>query len=158
MRLLLVRHGSAAMHHDDDARQLSELGQLEAQRIAGWIKQLRFNQPTIWHSDKVRAKETAAIIREGCGWDNELIEIEGIRPNSPIEPIATRIAAEDHDLVIVGHMPFMPALASELVTNGCTETYWNFETGAALCLERSGMGQWVVCGFSMPSQLPLNIP
>ena len=154
MRLLLVRHGSAEMHNDDDARRLTEFGRIEAKSIARWIKQLGFTNPTIWHSEKIRAQETATIIREGCGWDSELTEVEGIRPSSPVGPVATRIAAEDHDLVIVGHMPFMSTMASEMVTNGCTETYWNFETCAALCLERAGMGQWVVCGFAMPSQLP----
>ncbi len=142
------------MGADDDARRLTEFGQIEASSIAGWIKQLHMNNPMIWHSEKVRTKETAQIILDTLGWDSTLTEVPGIRPSSPVAPVATRIEAEDQDLVIVGHMPFMSHMASEMVTGGCTETYWNFETCAALCLERSGIGQWIVCGFCTPSQLP----
>ena len=153
MRLLLIRHGSATNSHDDDARGLTEFGRMESASIATWIKTLCFNKPSIWHSEKVRAKETAAIILEGAGWDSTLKEVPGLRPSSPVGEMAIRIAAEDSDLVLVGHMPFMSAMASELVTGGQLETHWNFETCAALCLERMGVGQWVVCGFTMPSQL-----
>lgn len=156
MRLLLIRHGSAEMSPDDDARRLTEFGRMEVASIAQWIKQLHFDQPAIWHSEKIRTQETAAIILDGTGWDSELSEVEGLRPSSPVEPMAVRIAAEDRDLVVVGHMPFMSAMASELVTGGQLETYWNFETCAALCLERIGAGQWVVCGLTMPSQLPIS--
>lgn len=154
MRLLLIRHGSAEMNTNDDARRLTKFGRSEAAHIAEWVNTLYFNHPTIWHSEKIRAQETAAIILEGTGWNSELREMPGLRPSSPVEPMVACIDAEDKDLVIVGHMPFMPAMASELITKGQVESYWNFETCAALCLERIGVGTWAVCGFTMPSQLP----
>ena len=153
MRLLLIRHGSAEMNQDDDLRPLTEAGRQEAAIIAGWIKKLPFEQPTIWHSEKVRAKEAAGIILETTGWESKLSEVPGLSPSSPVDVMATRIAAEDSDLVIVGHMPFMSSMASELVTRSSSHSYWNFETCAALYLERAGTDQWVVCGFTMPSQL-----
>ena len=143
------------MNPDDDARRLTEFGRMESASIAKWIKQLGFEQPTIWHSNKTRAQETAAIILDHTGWDSVLSEKEGLRPNNPVEPIAMQIIAEDTDLVVVGHMPFMSKMASELVTKNGLETYWNFDTCAGLYLESAGAGSWVVCGFTMPSQLPV---
>jgi len=112
---------------------------------------LGFDPPLIWHSNKIRTRETADIVVEIAGWSSKPIETQGLRPSSPVEEAAIQIEAEDTDLVIVGHMPFMSGLASHLVSGPGTTSYWEFATCGTLILERSGRGQWVVLAFTSPA-------
>lgn len=150
MRVILVRHGDADMANDDDARPLSDRGRVESVRVGTWLQDLHLTSPTIWHSNKLRTKETAVIIRDAAGWESELTEIEGLRPSSPVEPIASRISAEDNDLVIVTHLPIVSILAARLVRNGSSEDEWSFPTCGTLVLRRSESDTWSAVDFVSP--------
>ncbi|HIA47173.1 MAG TPA: hypothetical protein EYN96_04210 [Candidatus Hydrogenedentes bacterium] len=151
MRLILIRHGDAAMAADDDSRKLDDEGRRQAAVLGAWLGELGFDPPLIWHSNKIRTRETADIVVEIAGWSSKPIETQGLRPSSPVEEAAIQIEAEDTDLVIVGHMPFMSGLASHLVSGPGTTSYWEFATCGTLILERSGRGQWVVLAFTSPA-------
>lgn len=153
MKLFLIRHGDADMASNDDARRLSARGREEAATMGAWLKRYDLRLPTVWHSNKVRTQETASILNEHAGWGSTLLEVEGLRPNSEVGPIAMKVAADDKDLVIVGHMPFMSLMASAMVSEGGAQTYWDFETCGVLVLQRAGDHQWIVDAYISPNKL-----
>ncbi|MFP6583813.1 MAG: phosphoglycerate mutase family protein [Candidatus Hydrogenedentota bacterium] len=153
MYLFLIRHGAAEMQSSDDARVLSSAGRAEAAALGKWLARYHLQSPTVWHSDKVRTGETASLIIENAGWSSTPTEIDGLRPSSPVEPITMKVAAEQSDLVIVGHIPFMSLMASSMLTGGRIETYWDFNTCGVLVLDRAGQEQWVVNAYLSPSML-----
>lgn len=150
MLVILIRHGDADLASNDDARVLSNRGRMEAVHIGNWLRKLALAPSSIWHSNKVRTRETAAIIRVAAGWDSDLEEVEGLRPSSPVQPIGSRIDAEDEDLVIVTHLPFISILAAHLVNNGTKESEWSFPTCGTLVLRRGESGTWNAVDFVAP--------
>lgn len=151
MRLILVRHGSAASAVDDNSRPLDETGRNEAAVLGNWLGNLNFDSPNLWHSYKLRTRETADIIIQNAGWTTTPVETKGLRPNDPVEDIAYCVEEEAKDLVIVGHMPFMGLMASCLVTGPPIRSYWEFATCGTLILQRAGQSKWVVQAFTTPS-------
>ena len=151
MLLILIRHGDADPGNNDDTRTLSDLGRMQAVHIGNWLRKRGFPiSPMIWHSNKVRTRETAAIIRDAAGWESELREVEGLRPSSSVEPIVSRISAEDGDLVIVTHLPFVSILAARLADNGSNVNEWSFPTCGTLVLERGESDTWNALDFVAP--------
>ena len=151
MHLILVRHGSSAMAADDDARTLDDTGRDEAEIVGNWLGKLSLGSPSVWHSNKVRTRETADIIIKHAGWSSKPIETQGLRPSSPVEEIVPHIEAEKTDLVIVGHMPFMSGIAAHLVHGPRAYSHWDFATCGTLILERSGQKEWIVVAFTRPA-------
>lgn len=151
MRLILIRHGNAAMAPNDDLRPLDDTGREESKILGTWLGRLNFDSPTVWHSNKVRTLQTADIIIQHAQWDSTPIETDGLRPNSPVDDIAYKVEHESQDLVIVGHMPFMGALASCLTTGYTERSQWEFASCGTLILQRAGQTKWVVQAFTMPA-------
>jgi len=156
MRLILIRHGDAAMAANDDTRTLNEEGRTQAVVLGTWLGKLGFDSPALWHSNKVRTRETAGIIIEKAGWSTTPVETQGLRPSSPVEEAALQIEAEDSDLAIVGHMPFMSGLASYLVSGPGASSQWDFATCGTLILERSGGKRWAVLAFASPALIGIQ--
>lgn len=153
MKVYLVRHGEAMNADNDSVRPLSEYGRDEIRRVAEFMKSKSVAVETIWHSNKLRARQTAEILQDAVG--GTLEERRGLAPNDEADEIAAEL---DHhpetDLCIVSHLPFVSNLASELVA-GSTAAAWNFSTGAVLCLEREATGRWWTGWFISPEMLPV---
>lgn len=64
MRLYLVQHGEAKKEEEDPLRPLSERGREDVQRVAKYVEKLDIKASIIFHSGKLRAKQTAEILAE----------------------------------------------------------------------------------------------
>ena len=152
MKLYVVRHGDAANAASDSERPLSSYGQSEVRRVAQFMESKSVAVPTIWHSTKRRARETAEILSTAIG--GRLEERTGLSPNDAADVVAVELQNyRDADLCIVSHLPFVSNLASELVA-GSPAAAWNFSTGAVVCLEREATGRWWADWFISPAMLP----
>src|SRR5438046_8385917 len=119
--IYLVHHGDAAGPEVDPARPLSPLGRqqtdLLAQKAAGRGVMPRI----IWHSGKLRAKQTAEAFWRRCNPLSTFAAVRGLQPTDPTSWIVDAVTAESKDLMLVGHFPFMPQLLAHL-TNGRPDT------------------------------------
>lgn len=113
MIVYLVRHGEAVPEEVAPARPLTEKGRVEVEATARELKEEGARIDEIWHSTKLRAKQTAEIIARVLDI-SKVIEIEGLKPNDPIAPIAALIRHSNKTILIAGHLPFIPKLASLL--------------------------------------------
>jgi phosphohistidine phosphatase SixA len=67
----------------------------------------------IWHSGKLRARQTAELFL-ALNPFAEFKMIRGLRPDDPPEIMIGALAEEARDLVLVGHLPYLPALRQRL--------------------------------------------
>lgn len=113
MIVYLVRHGEAVAEEVDPARPLTEKGRAEVEATARELKEEGVRIDEIWHSGKLRAKQTAEIIARVLNI-SKIIEKEGLKPNDTVTPIAVLIRQTNKTILIAGHLPFIPKLASLL--------------------------------------------
>ncbi len=148
MRLYLVRHGEAEFGTDDPG--LSVRGVEQAVKSAAFAGENGVRPARIIHSPKRRAKETAEELAKVLCPRGGLSEKGGLSPNDDPTEWSDIIEHETDDLMLVGHMPYMPSLASLLLTGDMNKGVMDFENAAILSLVRRGHGRWVIEWFVSP--------
>jgi len=144
VKLYLAQHGQAVDKRIDPERPLSDQGLQEVGSVANYLRQSDVKIKDIYHSGKSRAAQTAGIFADVLDI-NHLNEIDGINPNDPVEPIVDTINNWTEDTMIVGHMPFLPHMASHLLT-GKPPSDSDYLPGNIVCLERDKHNQWSLAG------------
>jgi phosphohistidine phosphatase len=115
MKLCLVRHGNAVDHDVDALRRLSERGREEAKQAGQFIQKVGFKPQKVFHSELVRARETATLATSEIGGQFNLNEDKDLLPNSPISTWSNNLLYLEENIMLVGHMPFMGLLATDLL-------------------------------------------
>ena len=115
MRLILVHHADAVGATVDSQRPLSSLGLAQAERLAGELKEAGFVPTAIWHSGKLRARQTAEAFLRACNPFSEFKMVRGLRPDDPPEILRDVVRGEERDVLAVGHMPHLAALLQLLL-------------------------------------------
>jgi phosphohistidine phosphatase len=118
MFLFLVHHGDAVDPDVDPRRPLSSEGRAEVERIAAQAAGLGAMPAVVWHSGKLRAKQTAEAFWRLCNALADLSATRDLQPDDPPEWMGDRLRAEARDILIVGHFPYLPRLLAWLVTGG----------------------------------------
>ena len=154
MKLYLVRHGDAKPKEQDPDRHLSDQGVGDIEKVAAFLAPLGLRVGAVWHSGKPRARDTAEILAPAFAADANVVQHKGLAPNDPVAPIVKQVARPDHDLVMVGHLPFMATLATALLAPGRADDLIAFEKGGVLCLERDQAASWQVRWMLVPTLLP----
>src|SRR5215510_3828544 len=120
MRLCLVHHADAVGPQVDPQRPLSTPGRSHAEALAVRVKERGFVPAAIWHSGKLRARQTAEALLVACNPFAEFKMIRGVRPDDPPEILRDALLSETRDLVVAGHIPHLTALL-ELVSPGSAQ-------------------------------------
>ncbi len=144
MKLYLVRHGEAEPKELNPDCPLSGRGRKEAETVARFLGDCGVRIARINHSGKTRAAQTARIMAGVVAPGQEIERMEGLRPMDPVRGVADLVGRLSKDTMLVGHMPFMSKLASELVTGGDTWDIVMFDTCSLVCLERTESGGWII--------------
>src|SRR5881392_4117975 len=150
MKLYLVRHGKARKGGKDRLRPLTRVGVEEMEAMAGLLRRMRVRVGAIWHSDRVRAIETAKILAKVVR--GKMIEREGMGPEDGIGPILRGISQAREDLIIVGHLPHLGRVVSRLVRGSASGEVVRFKTGGVTVLERQGNGRWLI-DWALPPEV-----
>jgi phosphohistidine phosphatase len=153
MRLYLVQHGEALSKEADPQRPLSDVGQTDVSRLARFLKAASVQASRIIHSGKKRAQQTADLLAPAIVSGQAAQAFPGLEPNDPPEEFAAQMAQWREDTVVVGHLPFLERLVALLVVGNQDELVSSFRPGTALCLERTGPGQWTIAWMIRPELL-----
>jgi phosphohistidine phosphatase len=114
--IYLVHHGQAAATEIDAQRPLTNIGRAHVDRLAAAAAARNVKPSSIWHSGKLRARQTAEAFLRLCNPMAEFAAIRGLQPSDPPDWIQDRVAGEVRDVMIVGLMPHLPRLLTRLVT------------------------------------------
>jgi phosphohistidine phosphatase len=115
VRLLLVHHGDAVSPEVDPRRPLSPEGREAVERLAAEAAARGIRPAVVWHSGKLRAKQTAEAFWRACNALAELSASRDLQPDDPPAWIRDRLRAEPRDVLIAGHFPHLPRLLELLV-------------------------------------------
>jgi phosphohistidine phosphatase len=110
--IVLVHHGDAVPAHMDASRPLSTAGRATCERLAHEAAARGVRPDVIWHSSKLRTRQTADIFRQACNPVAPSLAVRGLQPGDPVSWIHDRLAGDPRAIMIVGHMPQLPALLS----------------------------------------------
>jgi phosphohistidine phosphatase len=113
--VVLVHHADAVGPHVDPQRPLSQRGIAQAERLAVGAKAGGIAPAVIWHSGKLRARQTAERFLRACNPLADFRMVRGLRPEDPPDVIRDALAAEERDVLLVSHMPLLPTLLEALV-------------------------------------------
>ena len=152
MKLYLLRHGEPQPKEKDPQRRLTPRGQLDIATIGRFLEQNEHFVPEIWHSNKNRVRETADIIGQAVGCAR-LLERPDLAPLDPVGPVRSEIIGREQDLMLVGHLPFLPLLAGQLLGCPRENSIFRFRTGEIVCLERDEEGLWQILFVIYPGLL-----
>lgn len=135
MLLYLVRHGEALAGEVDALRPLSEKGIKDAMKLAGFLKKNSIQPKTIFHSGLKRAQETAEIIAKGLERNIPVVIKDSLDPEDPVKPACDDVEKISDDVMIVGHLPFLSNMVSNLILGSEKEDLVEFKKGALVVLE-----------------------
>ncbi|MCS7163524.1 MAG: phosphohistidine phosphatase SixA [Thermodesulfovibrio sp.] len=151
MYLYLVQHAKAKSEEEDQARPLSEEGYRDIRKVALFLSKANLSIDSIWHSGKLRAKQTADVLAETLGV-RDIKEVKGVAPLDEPEIIAEEILNSKSSIMIVGHLPHLSKLTSLLVLGDKERKVVNFQMGGVVCLKREEQ-TWSLRWFIIPEIL-----
>ena len=110
LRLYLAHHGDAVGPGVDIRRPLSEGGRAATERVAAQAAAHGAKPVLIWHSGKLRAKQTAEIFWRACNPLAEFSASRDLQPEDSPSWIADRLRHDARDILLAGHYPHLPRL------------------------------------------------
>lgn len=141
MHLFLVHHGVAVGPEEDPRRPLSSVGLANAARVAAKAAALGAKPDVVWHSGKLRAKQTAQEFWRACNALAEFSASKDLQPDDPPQRIRDRLRAESRDIAIAGHFPHLPRLLALLTSGGEAGSDFPINGVVALVSDDEG-GTW----------------
>ncbi len=148
MKVYLVQHAKPKPEEEDPQKPLSEQGRADAQKVAEFAKNIKVNK--IQYSGKLRAQQTAEILGKPLGVD--VVKADSLEPMADTQIWANRLEEQSEDVMLVGHLPHLAKLASQLLTQNQENPVISFKQGGIVCLEKTERG-WQVAWMVTPDLL-----
>ncbi len=148
MKVYLVQHAKPKPEEEDPQKPLSEQGRADAQKVAEFAKNIKVNK--IQHSGKLRAQQTAEIL--GNSLSVVVVKADSLEPMADTQIWANRLEEQSEDVMLVGHLPHLVKLASQLLTQNQEKPVISFKQGGIVCLEKTERG-WQVAWMVTPDLL-----
>jgi phosphohistidine phosphatase len=140
--LYLVHHGDAVGADLDPMRPLTDRGRSGVDTLARKAAACGAKPEVIWHSGKLRARQTAEAYFRQCNPLATFCAIRGLQPTDPTGWIIDAIAGETRDVMLVGHFPHLPRLLARLLTGDPEASPAEFPLNGIVALEQNS-GAWV---------------
>jgi phosphohistidine phosphatase len=134
--VFLVHHADAVAGNVDHMRPLSTRGLAQAEQVAKALAERGAKPAAIWHSGKLRARQTADACWRAVNPLAAFTAVRGLQPEDDPDTIATALAAEERDVLLASHMPFLPTLLHRLTTGRRDRLSAPFPLHGAVALER----------------------
>jgi phosphohistidine phosphatase len=142
MLIYLVQHADARKEEEDPARGLSGKGLQDIIKVSSYLSQLNLRIEAIFHSTKLRAKQTAEVLSENLKPVKGISEVDGLAPLDNPDIWVERLKDTQADLVFVGHLPHLAKLASLLLCGDAEKNVVSFRMAGIVCLRRDEAGVW----------------
>ena len=150
--LYLVRHGEARSKLEDPERALSEKGQRSAGKLAAWVAKAGIHVDEICHSGILRAEQTAEALSKSLPSAGEPKANSGLDPDDDVRPVAKSLAHDQRTVMLVGHLPFLGRLASQLVLGSPQPSIVDFAPATLVRLVEDEEG-WIIDCVARPDLL-----
>jgi phosphohistidine phosphatase len=156
--ILLIHHGDAVMPDVDPMRPLSDRGRAATQLLAYEMHRRGIKPDCVWHSGKLRARQTAEIVWRACNPLATLSAERGLQPTDPPEWMRDRLAGEPREVIAVGHLPNIARLLRVLVADDADAVAIGFPLNGVVAVEArvepgQHLGGWVERWRLDPRQL-----
>ena len=138
MHLYLVHHGEAVGPELDARRPLSPHGRMAVERLAADAAARNARPVVVWHSGKLRAKQTAESFWRVCNALAEFSAARNLQPDDPPVWIRDQLRGESRDVLIAGHFPHLPRLLALLLGKNDAEVQFPPHGMVALVTEDEG--------------------
>jgi phosphohistidine phosphatase len=112
--VLLVHHGDAVGPAIDPMRPLSSVGRAATERVAMAAAARGAKPDVVWHSGKLRARQTAECYWRACNPFAPITAERGLLPDDPPNWIRDRLIGETRSILLASHMPYLPRLLALL--------------------------------------------
>jgi phosphohistidine phosphatase len=142
MFLYLVQHAEAKREEEDPSRPLTENGIQDIKKTASHASKLNIKVEKIFHSTKLRAKQTEEILSENLNPIGGVLETDGLAPMDHPVIWAERLEDIKDNIVLVGHLPHLGRLASLLLCRDSEKGIIAFRMAGIVCLQRNDEGRW----------------
>ena len=136
--IYLVHHADAVSPHEDPQRPLSVAGRMHADRLALLAAERGTKPAVIWHSGKLRARQTAEAFWQAGNPLASFSSTRGLLPDDPPIWMRDQLAGETRTIVVVGHMPHIPRLLRLLVTGDPEAVTVTFPQHGCVALDADG--------------------
>ncbi|MFQ6106847.1 MAG: phosphohistidine phosphatase SixA [Thermoplasmata archaeon] len=143
MKLYLARHADPKSEAEDPERPLSERGERQAEEIGRFASNTGVRVTQIRHSGKKRAQQTAETMGRYLSPPGGVIPVSGIAPLDDVAGAAEKLEGEEADLMLVGHLPFMNRLVSQLLFGNPDWLVVDLPKAGMICLARAG-DSWTI--------------
>lgn len=150
MQLFLVQHGASKTEAEDLQRSLTDEGRRTVGQMAALLARLGLGVDRIEHSDKLRARQTAEILAGQLRPREGTKPVAGMAPNDDVEPIVARLAREEKNLLLVGHLPHLSRLVARLLGLDANRLVVQFQMGGVVRMDRDDALQWSVRWIIVP--------
>ena len=130
MELTLIRHALAEDGPDDAARPLSKKGRKRFEQSVKTLGSLGFRFERVLHSPKLRALETAELLKPLCDGELEATPLLTKEPGVDLWELL-----QGERLAVVGHEPHLSSLLSWLVTGEPSGENFELKKGGVAQLE-----------------------
>jgi phosphohistidine phosphatase len=138
-RVYLVHHADAAGPGVDPARPLSSRGVLDVELLAHGAAERHVKPSMIWHSGKLRARQTAEAFWRACNPLSVITAVRGLQPSDStvliVEALHER-GESPSDIMLVGHFPQLPQLLAHLLSGNKEATPATFPVNGLVALEK----------------------
>jgi len=153
MNLYLVQHAEPVSKEQDPQRPLSARGLADIGKVAAYAaKHCGIKTKQIYHSGKLRARQTAEVLATGLKLPAPA-ETDGLAPLDDPTIWAGRFTESSDNIMLVGHLPHMGRLASLLLCGDPETTPVQFQMGGIVALnweESHWSLQWMIVPAIIP--------
>jgi phosphohistidine phosphatase len=140
VRLVLVHHGAALPPEEDALQPLSSAGRARVDALAAEAARRGIEPAVIWHSGKLRARQTAEALWRACHPFADMKAVRGLQPTDGPRLAQEALADAVAEVLIVGHLPQLARLLSALTTGADVPA--PFPLHGLVALERDRSGRW----------------
>jgi phosphohistidine phosphatase len=141
VQVVLAHHGPALAADVDPLQPLSPAGRAHVERIAAEAARRGVRPETIWHSGKLRARQTAEVWWKACNPFAEMAARRGLQATESARLARAALDAGSRDTLVVGHLPHLSRLLASLLAGADGEP--PFPAHGAVALTRTDDGRWV---------------
>lgn len=154
MQLYVARHAEAENEARGGERPLTEAGRQDARRVARALAAAGVSVAQVWHSPKLRARETADLLAGAVGAGAGLEERADLQPLSDPSSALDAVREADGPVLLVGHLPHVERLASLLLTGDDAAEVVDIPPGGVLRFVSGEGRDWRLTWFVTPGLLP----